>query len=149
MQCPIFRKYHYKTHHFYEVEKDHASLRSSVSTNRSLQLSYVVQQARSSAFHNTYDTIQGRPSNPLARYCILSGASATSNRTMCFGYSKKSHAARFQEQQYKQIEKYEKRQKEMEKELKKQKKAAKRHRSHYGFRFGNVGHVHYSPGASL
>lgn len=66
---------------------------------------------------------------------------------MCF--RSKSRAGKFQEQQTKQIEKYEKRQKEMEKELQKQKEKAKKYKSHHGFRFGNIGHIQNSPGVSL
>lgn len=66
---------------------------------------------------------------------------------MCFG--SKSRAENFHKQQRKQIEKYEKRQKEMEEELERQKKKTKKCKSHYGFRFGNVGHVQHSPGVSL
>jgi hypothetical protein len=72
---------------------------------------------------------------------------ASQQLTMCF--RSRSRAEKFQGEQAKQIERYEKRQKEMERELQKQKKKTKKYRSHYGFRFGNVGNVQYSPSVSL
>jgi hypothetical protein len=92
------------------------------------------------------------PSIPY-RVAIPISSTTTSHQepqqlTMCFGSGAKSRAAKFRSQQTKQIEIYEKRQRELEEELAKQKKT-KKDKSHFGFRFGNVGNAQYSPGVSL
>jgi hypothetical protein len=93
------------------------------------------------------------PSTPY-RVAIPISSTTTSHQesqqlTMCFGSGDKSQAAKVRSQQTKQIVIYEKRQRELEKELAKQKKMTKKNKSHFGFRFGNVGNVQYSPGVSL